>query len=158
MIQLQGLFLDEECLPAWIGDHICDGINNKALCLFDGGDCDQNLNGTCGDVGGDGHCDGIWNIPGCAYDGGDCCLPVSRCGSCLEYDCKCHVTGKDHCIVGLCKHEGDGECDGEHNVPECHFDRGDCCLESADCRRCEGDACLCHSTGMSHCNYLIYLQ
>ncbi|CAM9504237.1 unnamed protein product [Ectocarpus fasciculatus] len=97
---------------------------------------------------GDGYCDVENNIPECAYDGGDCCsctCDSSRDGTdvCTRFAC---VDASAPCvdddditveILEICDGAlglGDGRCAMETNIPECHYDGGDCC----ECT-CEGD-------------------
>ncbi len=54
-------------------------------------------------------------------------------------------------LGGACAFGGDGKCDGTGNTMACNYDQGDCCLEETYCRDCEGDDCICHTTGNSHC-------
>ena len=31
--------LEEQCIDFWIGNDICNAVNNRELCYYDGGDC-----------------------------------------------------------------------------------------------------------------------
>ncbi len=99
----------------------------------------------------DGDCDGINNNIDCAYDGGDCCQE-NICHSCHGVNCKCHISGVDMCQP-FCVYEikGDSLCDGFNNNLECDYDNFDCCRENS-CDYCEGDSCICHTSGIAMCN------
>ena len=56
--------------PGWIGDGICDALNNKQICEFDGGDCNQNC--AKPELVADGNCDEENDTPECDEDGQDC--------------------------------------------------------------------------------------
>ncbi len=48
-------------------------------------------------------------------------------------------------------------CDGDHNIIECDFDGGDCCLEGSNCLKCNAagphdSSCSCHVNGESMCS------
>ena len=51
----------------------------------------------------------------------------------------------------ICLFGGDQECDGKINDQECLYDGGDCCLQPSVCNYCIGIDCICHETGLSHC-------
>ena len=59
------------------------------------------------------------NNPGCDYDGGDCCGSNVNTGWCIECYCIADCSGPFALI-------GNGFCDDETNVSECHFDGLDC--------------------------------
>ncbi len=157
---------------------VCDGFNNNDNCEYDSGDCcleeakctnclgdDCICNSTglshCTDthLGCDNHymisngvCDGDNNNDECKFDGGDCCLEPSFClFTCEGDDCLCHETGSSHCCYNI-HWSNDGFCDESNNNLQCLFDGSDCCVEEADCSYCEGDGCICHETGISHCS------
>ena len=60
------------------------------------------------------------------------------------------LTSQKH-IYLECPEKGDGYCDGGHNIPECEYDGGDCCLEITDCQYCFDLGCVCHATGEESC-------
>ena len=63
---------------------VCDEINNKSQCNFDGGDCSQCVVNYVLD----GYCDDINNNEECGFDGGDCCSSerdLTFCDHCLCY-------------------------------------------------------------------------
>ena len=97
------------CIKSWIGNRICDVVNNFSSCgNYDGGDC-RSANITkwpeCPHNPafiGDGKCDDhLKTKPECGYDALDCCLNSESVG--------------------------DGECNPENLDDLCMNDGGDCC-------------------------------
>ena len=90
----------------YIEDGLCDGINNKDSCLYDGGDCCR-----CSCL------DGLENE--CGVNGFDCLDEGCLDSSIVDQFPNC--TGN---LLNL----GDGECDRDINTPDCGYDGGDCCM------------------------------
>ena len=148
---------DEDCCPeTWIGDGLCDGLDQSWGCDLtcydcDGGDCDAASCTTCED-------DGwitCWDNS-CAATAEDCpeggCTDSNACnfdpesesddGSCTYPDCtgdcegsvvidECGVCGGDGSSCagcnGVLNYISDGWCDGVNNNEGCNYDGGDCC-------------------------------
>jgi hypothetical protein len=70
--KISNFFNVEMCSFFSFGDNVCDDVNNRPMCNFDGGDCVQ----ECHQPGhiGNGICNQDNNNKECAWDGGDCCL------------------------------------------------------------------------------------
>ncbi len=70
-------------------------------------------------------------------------------------NCKCHTSDEDMCEddISGCGDvlKGDFDCDGFNNNFECDYDYFDCCRENS-CDFCEGDSCICHTSGIAMCN------
>ena len=115
-----------ECVPEWYGDKLCDDVNNKEECEFDGGDCCR----MCVD---DTYC--------------------SEC-TCVEYGYRppvCHWLEPARCNPAFFKMwwaVGDGICDDSNNVEVCSFDGGDCCLSCIKDTWCQD--CHCGETNQRH--------
>ena len=86
---------------------------------------------------GNGWCQDEYNIEDCDWDGGDCCPNTCPPGVKLRpntvwtYECawKAPYNCKDpynHECTGSNNQIGDGVCRRDLNVPECHYDGGDC--------------------------------
>eukprot|EP00750_Incisomonas_marina_P012220 INCI16661.1.p1 GENE.INCI16661.1~~INCI16661.1.p1 ORF type:complete len:649 (+),score=121.52 INCI16661.1:206-1948(+) len=105
----------------WVADGVCDDVNNKCACSWDGGDC-------CGSTNKYNHCS--------AYKSSgnplDCCL---------DPDAELPPAGCD----GFCKKlglKGDGYCDDTNNVCGCDWDGGDCCGADRNLQFCKECQCL----------------
>merc|ERR1711976_153641 len=99
------------CKPDWQGDGYCDDDNNNELCQYDSGDCCTDTENlycqTCGCI------DPNWTAPIRTEDVEDV---------------------EDEGVSGSCakpEYMGDGHCGDETNTPECNFDGGDCCTDTA---------------------------
>ena len=59
-------------------------------------------------------------------------------------------------IAGCWNHKvvGDNKCDGVANNAACDYDGGDCCLAIIDYKKCVGDDCICHESGLIHPVYV----
>ncbi len=61
---------------------------------------------------------------------------------------------KDGCPSGYSSQLANWHCQEDFNRPECEYDGGDCCLEHPySCLECDGRGCICHETGVSHCQF-----
>ena len=111
----------------WIGDFLCDSINNNEECAYDGGDCCPCTNSV---TWSDDYADEIFDI--------FCRDPSSGC---LDP----RVDMYPNCTHGVIPDIGDGWCDVENNNEGCRFDGGDCC----DCARANNDSSfsLCADPG-----------
>ena len=118
---------------SWIGDGICQEINNNEECYWDGYDCCNHYALT------DGFCDDENNKRECGWDGGDCCGNNVKIEYCTV--CECHEPNFE---LKQCKYEqiGNGICNDESNTEECHWDGGDCCEIYANTFTCT--VCECH--------------
>ena len=157
-----------------VGDGFCNDETNNAACNYDGGDCCGSCintkycknctcfgkiigNGASNPFIGDGFCNDETNNAFCSYDHGDCCLPNKNSDHCSE--CTCYH--QETCAFGphpAAYHPlvGNGICNDETNIPECHYDGGDCCQnpelagngicnDESNIQECyydEGDCCL----------------
>lgn len=110
------------CIDAYIGDRMCDHVNNNEECGYDGGDCCP-----C-------DCDGCSSSSSFNYhagyvtslDGGFRCLNP-------ESDCVDRVAVMYPDCAGYLS-VGNGECDRMNNNEACSYDGGDCC--PCDCDGC----------------------
>ena len=95
---------------AWIGNSICDNVNNNEECVYDGGDC-------C-------HCTNLlsWSDD-IAAERWDMFCRDPRSG-CLDP----RVDMYPNCTDGVIPDIGDGWCDMKNNNEGCRFDGGDCCV------------------------------
>ena len=131
---------------------------------------------------GDRYCNDEMNNAACNYDNGDCCWPniISDHSICYHKEtCSAEPHGdpaRFHPLVGngVCNDEtniqechfdgadccpnpeliGNGICDDESNIPECHFDEGDCCLDFSP-KVCSDCTCYCQDfelVGNRFCN------
>ncbi len=72
---------------AWIGDGMCDSVNNNAGCTWDGGDCCQTSNESCGTSAG---------FPCDCQDPEACENNPANCSGCVP-DCDGKECGADGC-------------------------------------------------------------
>ncbi len=73
-----------------------------------------------------------------------------------SYQCKIYFILLSNTVPlpETCHLSGNGICNGDHNVEECLYDGGDCCLKPPDfCMDCDwpGGGCVCHQSGQSYC-------
>ena len=132
------------CIKSWIGNCICDVVNNFSSCgNYDGGDCrPRNITKwpECPhnpEFIGDKTCDDhLKTNPECNNDGGDCCdqtlIGNRKCDepnnfiSCGHFDGgDCHSDGQ-HCDESQI---GNGQCEQINIHANCNFDGGDCCTD-----------------------------
>ena len=112
------------CEYRLIENGICNLVNNKAMCEYDGGDC-------CDlEKVGDGLCYRLNNNPKCHNDGGDCCEGDTSnwddylCQEDLNNAACLYDMGK--CCLGEFSFISDGVCQEINNNPACYYDGGDC--------------------------------
>ena len=121
-----------DCQMSKLHNYVCDEVNNKAECNFDGGDCS-----ICQwDLLTNGQCDSYNNKSACQYDNGECtgeCIHIWNVGDgeCDIFNNKssCGYDGGD--CINCVQHQwyGDGLCDTFLNNLNCNFDGGDCTCE-----------------------------
>ena len=113
---------------SWIGDGICQEINNNEECYWDGYDCCNQYALT------DGFCDDENNKRECGWDGGDCCgnnVKIEYCTVCECHEPKCKYKQISNRI-----------CNDESNTEECIWDGGDCCGDNVVTTECSACECL----------------
>ena len=127
------------CRPDWSNDGVCYTRNDSPVCNYDGGDCCKGNTDTVGN----GVCDDQNNNARCGFDGGDCCMANLNTTSCSE--CKCltddevinpNLICPDYAFIG------DGVCQDGNNIPVCHYDGGDCCLQNVNSTACAECECI----------------
>merc|ERR1712032_1762500 len=105
-----------KCGNTYVGDGVCDDVNNNAGCNWDKGDC-------CG-------ASKTYKKPYCT----EC-----KCKDCKAQTNDCPKTD------GFCKKpnwKGDKNCDDKNNNCGCDWDGGDCCGKKNNYKYCQTCACL----------------
>ena len=124
------------CIKSWIGNRICDVVNNFSSCgNYDGGDCrPPNITdwAECPHnpvLIGDGTCDNYLVNTECNFDGFDCCdkpelIGNGQCDYVFKFSKNCAYDNGDCCDQSYI---GTGYCENRNNFASCgNFDGGDC--------------------------------
>ena len=138
---------DTNCKLNWIADGFCDDVCNFSELDFDGGDC-------CKDVVINEFCSDCFCYDDCTHhekeyaSGFPWYTKTTSTMSSIVQDC--YAENEKPITTEVCKHgwKGDGFCDEACNVPEEHFDKGDCCLDLVSSDFCSN--CFCYEDCTFH--------